>query len=152
MKAGDNYDPDSYGVQFELVEPGVYRFEIYRCKEKSGKNGNYLELTLNFLDEKYIDQRSLKAFLNEGGAIQALFDAAGRDPSAVEYGKDYEPSSFEGKQVWAEIYHKKAKNKKGEERTYANIKRLYPYFSKGGIGGYKPEEPISEPGNDDVPW
>ena len=146
MKSGGSYDPDKYGQGFVKIREGVHQFTIAKMSEKKGKRGPYIEGKLKCIDPEYSECNMLKVWLFGEEAIFAIFDAMGVDPQEVDEDKDYDVRSFVGESVYAEIHH--VPSKKKPENTFANIKRLYPKFSKGEESFDTEEE---DPGDEDDP-
>jgi hypothetical protein len=151
LKASSDYDPDKYGQSFLKIDEGKHMFEVERMAEKKGKNGPYIEASLKCKTAEFKEAKPVKAWLFGEDSIGAIFDAMGINPATVEEGKDYNVRDFIGETVWAEIHHVPSKD--NPERSFANVKRLYPYYSKHvSKGESMPEEATKPLEDDDVPW
>lgn len=130
-RASNNYNPDTYGNTFEKLPEGVHQMSVVSMQSSYDKYGNeQWEMVAQPVDPTYQNEYGFKAWLPADGVVEALFDAGGVDPRGVKPNKDYYPSEFIGSVISVWIYHKPARD--NPDKTYANIKRLYPAFSKGG--------------------
>ena len=132
-RASSNYDYEKYGQSFVLMPEGVHDFGVVSAQESYENGRTQWVLELQPIDQSYQTERNLKAWLNEDGCIEALFDAMGLDPRSVDSTTNYYPDGIVNKILKAEVHHVKSK-KEGKERTFANIKRLYPAFNMARAG------------------
>ena len=129
-RASGSYDYEKYGQGFVLMPEGVHEFRIENGQEAYSKRGTaQWELELQPLDPQYQQEGGYKLWLSIDGCVEALFDAMGMDPRKADPNREYYPGEFVNVRLKAEVHHRTSKNKDGEERTFANIKRLYPAFN-----------------------
>jgi len=147
-RKSSGYNPDSYGKGFEVMPEGVHKFVIMDALEdfKPGRDPQW-KLYLQPVDQQYKlpKDKDYLCWCPEDGVVEALFDAAGKNPADVDPNKDYHPDMFRGKQIAAEVFHKKVEGDDGEVRTFANIRRLHPVFTRRKNG--EPAPDMSEQGS-----
>ncbi len=135
-RAGSNYDYEKYGQGFVLMPEGVHEFRVESGQESYSKRGNaQWELALQPVDPQYQQEGGYKLWLSEDGCVEALFDAMGVDPRKADPNRDYYPGELVNTRLKAEVYHKNSKDRDGNEKTFANIRRLYPAFNMSQHGG-----------------
>lgn len=134
------YDPNQYGQHQERIPEGVHRFVISMAETTYSNDGRERwAMILQPVDETYHKKNGYKVWLNVDGCVNAIYDAAGHDPKSVAM-KEYTPEMFAGKVVSAEIIY--APDKKDPNKTWPNIKRLYPAFSLGGVKAPAKVDPV----------
>lgn len=154
VRPSSNYNSESYGQRgFKLLDEGNHRVRIIDAVENFDKNSNpRWELNCVSIDPEYADEEHpMKVWLDLDGCVNALFDAAEADPASANPEVDYQPQMFKGKVIWVEVFHKNVPSRKsGRMLTFANIRRLYPAFSKKRESQDAPkEDPSNSPPPED---
>jgi len=129
VRKNSNYNPDTYGKpEFKIIPEGPNDFLIDQCFFKQGKYGPQWQLDVHPVTEEFRKDngKCYTFWIPEDCCVEALCDAMGKDPMNMP-DQDYEPQMFEGKVISAVVEHDAKTNGKG---NWANIKRLYPKWSK----------------------
>jgi len=148
VKPSNNYNPESYGSNFQLIPEGVHKFIIEDAEETTGQYGTQWQVDAHPVDQKYKSNYAKRVWLKVDGVINALYDAMGIDPRSVQ-DREYSPNEFIGKTIYGVIAHRTK-----DDKTRDNLVKLHPAFSEGMEALPQQQQPTPqeresyEPGNE----